>query len=127
MSQVPRPKHFEIDPQQYGDTVLLRLSGEFDLAGEALFDHALTGLPQTARKIVVDLSGLTFIDSSGLRALLGAWRRARSDGFDLAVIPGTDQVRNTMELTGVDRVLPIATDAPTGAVAMTRTAGAGAA
>ena len=114
MSQVPRPKHFEIDSQEYGDTVFMRLSGEFDMAAEAHFDHTLDRLQQVARSIVVDLSNLTFIDSSGLRALLRAWELARTDGHDLAVIPGTEQVRHTMELTGLDRVLPIAADGANG-------------
>jgi anti-sigma B factor antagonist len=108
--QVQPPKHFTVDSQQYGDTVFLRLSGEFDLAAEEFFEQAVEELSQDARSIVVDLSALAFIDSSGLRALLRMWERSRSDGLDLAVVPGAAQVRHTMELTGMDRVLPVVTE-----------------
>jgi anti-anti-sigma factor len=112
MPQVPPPQHFSIESHQYGDTILVRLSGEFDLATEQHFDRTVESLSLDARSIVVDLSDVTFIDSSGLRSLLRAWERARTDGHDLVVVPGPDQVRQTMELTGVDSVLPIAEEIP---------------
>jgi anti-anti-sigma factor len=115
MSQAPPPKHFTIDPEQYGDTLFVRLSGEFDLAAEHHFDRTVEALSQDARTIVVDLSTLTFIDSSGLRALLRLWEHSRRDGFDLAVVPGAEQIRRAMELTGVDRVLPLVAESPAGA------------
>jgi anti-sigma B factor antagonist len=113
MSQVQPPKHFTVDYQQAGDTIFVRLSGEFDLAAEEYFDWTVERLAGAARNVVVDLSALAFIDSSGLRALLRIWERSRSDGHDLAVVPGPRQVQHTMKLTGVDRILPIVAEAPT--------------
>jgi len=115
MSQPRPPKHFTLEPERDGDTVFVRLGGEFDLAAERYFEHTAGALGQAAQKIVVDLSGLTFIDSSGMRALLRLWKTTREDGLDLAIVPGSAQVRHTMELTGVDRVLPIVKEAPPGA------------
>ena len=43
-----------------------------------------------------------------LRTILLAWRRSRDDGFELTVIPGSEQVWRTLRLTGLDAVLPIA-------------------
>jgi anti-sigma B factor antagonist len=106
------PKHFEIEAQQYGDTIFVRLSGEFDLAADEYFHHTVDAGLRTARGIVLDLTGLTFIDSTGLSAVLQVWERAREDGYDLAVVPGSDQVRHTMELTGLESVLPIVTEPP---------------
>jgi anti-sigma B factor antagonist len=106
MSLAPPPKHFTLDAQQYGDTVFLRLSGEFDLSAEQHFDRTVEALSHDARAVVVDLSALTFIDSSGLHALVRVWERSRADGLDLAFVPGAEQVRHTMELTGLDRLLP---------------------
>jgi anti-anti-sigma factor len=110
MTQIP--DRFTLEPACYGETVFVRLAGEFDMAAEAQFDETVARLCADASTVVVDLSGLTFVDSSGLRSLLRVWQRARDDGFDLAVVPGNGQVRRTMELAGVDSVLPIVTDRP---------------
>jgi anti-anti-sigma factor len=112
MPKVPPPKHFEVDSQPYGHTVFVRLRGEFDLAAEPHFDHAVATIEESARQIVVDLTELSFIDSTGLRALLRMWERSRTDGHDLAFVPGNDQVRHAMELTGINGVLPIVTEPP---------------
>lgn len=105
------PQHLDIETQQYGDTAFLRLTGEFDLAGESDFNQKADALLIEARTLVVDLSGLTFIDSSGLRALLQLREQMLTDGLDLAIVPGAAQVRATMEVTGVDRVLPLVAEA----------------
>jgi len=113
MPQVP--KHFQLEPQQHGDTIVVRLGGEFDLAAEEYFDRVVERLAAEAKTVVVDLSKLSFIDSSGLRALLRAWKRSQLDGASLAIVPGNGQVRHTMELTGADEMLPIVAEAPLGA------------
>ena len=54
---------------------------------------------------VVDLRGLTFIDSSGVSGVLAAARRARDAGARLVCVPGPPPIRRVFELTGVDTVL----------------------
>ena len=110
MPQVP--KHFQLEPQQSGDTVVVRLGGEFDVAAEEYFDRIVERLAADAKTVVLDLRELSFIDSSGLRALLRAWKRSQLEGASLAIVPGNGQVRHAMELTGADEVLPIVAEAP---------------
>jgi anti-anti-sigma factor len=110
MSKSPRPQHLEIAAEQYGDTIFIRLSGEFDVAGEEYFDRTVAEAELRARGLVIDLSDVQFIDSSGLRALLRVWQRVCEDGNQLAVVPGSEQVRRTMQLTGLDSVLPLAAE-----------------
>ena len=110
MPQVP--KHFHIESGRSGEAVVLRLGGEFDVACEEHFASVVEGLADEARTIVVDLSELSFIDSSGLRALLRAWKRCEEAGASLTVVPGTGQVSQAMALTGADEVLPIVAEAP---------------
>ena len=62
------------------------------------------------QKVVIDLTGLTFIDSSGIRSLLDSKRRAEEHGVALVVrVPGDGQVRQVLELTGMDHVFTTAT------------------
>ena len=98
-----------IDARDDGTGVVkLALAGEFDLAGIERFDTLIerveSGAPET---IVIDLSALEFMDSSGLRALLMADRRARREGRRLAIVPGPESVRRVFEITQLDGQLDL--------------------
>lgn len=56
-------------------------------------------------RIVVDLSGTEFVDSSGLGALIGGLKAARLAGGDLRIAGMTEPVRRVLKLTNLDRVL----------------------
>ena len=59
------------------------------------------------REMVLDLTAVTFIDSSGLATLIDTSRRAQQAGVDLGVVPGSGRVRQVLELTQLDRRLRI--------------------
>jgi anti-anti-sigma factor len=110
MGQVP--KHLTIEPEQHGDTAVIRLAGELDVAVERHLDETIEGLAAQTKTLVLDLGDLTFIDSSGLRALLRVWHASQNGGPALAIVPGAGQVRSTMELAGLHEVLPLADEQP---------------
>jgi anti-sigma B factor antagonist len=84
----------------------LGLRGELDMASVGHFDHALADCERDGSKvIVVDLQHLTFMDSSGLRAVLRARARSAENGHDLLVVAGSSRVRTIFEVTGMDSVL----------------------
>jgi anti-sigma B factor antagonist len=108
------PREFQARPERDGETMFLWLAGEFDIACKpdfhAALDELVAGRPSC---VVVDLSELTFIDSSGLDALLAAWQRARGDGFELAIVPSpSEHVRRTLRISGLDEVLPLTEEVP---------------
>ena len=82
---------------------MIRLTGEFDLAGVAAFETALEreALPM-GDPIVVDMRALTFIDSSGLRSVLSADSRVQSEGKRLVIVRGPERVTKVLEVTGVE-------------------------
>jgi anti-sigma B factor antagonist len=80
------------------------VSGELDLDTMAELSTALAAGHGVATTIV-DLRGLTFIDSSGVSGLLAAARRARDAGSRLICMPGPRPIQRIFELTGVDTVL----------------------
>lgn len=55
---------------------------------------------------MVDLSQATFIDSTGLRTIVGADRRAHACGVRLVIVPAPPLVHRVFELCGFDRTLP---------------------
>ena len=73
-----------------------------DLLNQAILEAEAT----TAREIVVDLSPLEFMDSSGLRLILMAHARSQADSNRLTLVRGRGQVQRVFQLTGTERLLP---------------------
>lgn len=86
--------------------VVLAPEGKFNLVAAPPFKARIDELVAGGRvRIVVDLHGVDFIDSSGLGALIGGLKAARQQGGDLRIAaPGT-QVRAVLKLTNLDRIL----------------------
>jgi anti-anti-sigma factor len=105
----------EIDVSESGGVRLVRLIGELDMAGVNDFDRQLgaDGAPEVTT-FVLDLRGLTFIDSSGLRALIMADQRVREGGGRFVVVRGSDRVNQVMEMTGVAQRIELVDEPPAG-------------
>jgi anti-anti-sigma factor len=92
-----------IDTRNDDGVAVVALSGEFDLAGVERFEAELRRLESDSPGVlVVDLSDLQFMDSSGLRALVMADQRARRTQRRLAIVPGPPAVRRVFEITQLD-------------------------
>jgi anti-sigma B factor antagonist len=106
--------HFSVDSGSDGAMVRVVLEGELDLASVMVFEDALQRVEADhPEAILIDLSGLTFMDSSGLRALVMADERARAGKRRLAIVPGPPQVRRVFEITQLDERLELVDDAST--------------
>jgi anti-sigma B factor antagonist len=89
-----------------GSEVVVHVTGELDLAGAGLLDQEMREVNDSgASRIVLDLSGLEFIDSVGISLLLRLDADSRQNGDRLRVVPGSTQVQRVLRLTGVDRRL----------------------
>lgn len=84
----------------------LELFGELDLATAATLEGELQAAEASgAHTVVLDLSGLTFMDSTGLRTILVAERRLTGAGRRLCLVRGPRAVDRVFTLTGADRRL----------------------
>jgi len=81
------------------------VTGELDLATAPRLDEALAAL--TADVIVVDLSGCTFLDSAGIRALVGTARKLGETDRGLRVVTSDAGVLRLLEITGVDTLIRV--------------------
>lgn len=87
----------------------VEVRGELDLATSPQLGDALERELADGRSVVVDLSRVTFIDSTALNTLVGALHSCGANGGSLAVSASLPaQVSRVFELTGLDSVLPIA-------------------
>lgn len=97
------------------DGVTIALSGELDVAGCPAVAAEVEGAEaEGPARLVIDLRRLAFIDSSGLRVLVGAHQRALAAGRELSVRVGGGTVARAIALTKLDEVLPLVADAPAG-------------
>jgi anti-anti-sigma factor len=88
--------------------VLIRLNGRLDALGSPTLRTALaTKLDQGYRKIIVDLENVSFVDSSGLVALVSGLRAAREKKGDIFLSGIRPQAQAVFRLTMLDRIFPI--------------------
>lgn len=86
--------------------VVIRPEGRLNMSVAPDLRDQLHGLVEAGNtKVVVDLSGVEAIDSSGLGALISGLKAARQEGGDLRIAGAGDQVTSVLELTNLDRIL----------------------
>ncbi len=105
----------DVDVERSAPGVVLRITGELDLASGSKFERELEAVEEAKPELlVIDLRGLSFIDSSGLRLLLVAAQRARDEQRRLVVVQGPPEVNRVLEITGADQQLDLVSDPPEG-------------
>jgi anti-sigma B factor antagonist len=98
----------QITQSESGKTRTVRLEGSCDLATAPTLKAALQPLcPPDVDRLIIDMAKLEFIDSTGLGVILGAMRRLREGGGTLEITGATGIVRRVLEITDLDKVIPI--------------------
>jgi anti-anti-sigma factor len=91
---------FRIEVEAAGAARRVVLRGEFDLAAAEEAGDALGAACEAAGRVEIDLGQVSFMDSSGLRTLVTARRRAERHGCAVVVTAMSEQVRQVLQLTG---------------------------
>jgi anti-anti-sigma factor len=106
-----RREGLSVEPIELEQETVLVLCGEFDLTGVEAFTDAVSGIaPETS--IVLDMRKLSFLDSSGLGALVQLYRRACSEGWSPMVVGPQPPVALLLRLSGLDECLTIVDGTP---------------
>lgn len=105
---LPRARALRVEPEPapLPWIAVLKVSGSLDATTAQEFRAAIDQvLREGRRRIVLDLGGLEFVDSSGLGALVGSLVRARRVGGDLCVARLDEELRQLLRASTLDRVL----------------------
>jgi anti-sigma B factor antagonist len=107
-------KDLTFEATRTGETLVVTLAGELDMPATFRLEPALERLTRdpSTRALVVDMSGVEFIDSSGLGLLLATQERLQAEDIRLLVANPSVPVRRLLALTGAGDVLPIAPGRP---------------
>jgi anti-anti-sigma factor len=99
--------HVELEPK--GERVLIRAWGEFNPSSAREFEAKLRqAIRRNPIGVTLDLGGVTFLDSTGLRVLISAAMMAHASRRELIVLRASEQVRHVIETSGVEDLLPLA-------------------
>jgi anti-sigma B factor antagonist len=82
--------------------------GELDVATSPTLRETLIRLvSQGSNKLVLDLEGVDFLDSTGLGTIISALKRARTHGGDLRLVSTQARITRLFEITGLDKAVPL--------------------
>ena len=105
----PPPAAFSCDVGRNGSSAWVRPAGELDLDTVHRVESALAELcVEGCRNLLLDLRQVTFMDSTGLRLVIRWQTAAHQDGFEFAIVPGSEVVQRVFRLTGMDDHLTVA-------------------
>jgi anti-sigma B factor antagonist len=94
------------DTSRAEDALVLAVSGEVDLdTADKLREAVLDTFSEHPKSVRVDLTGVSFLNSSGLNALLAGLKRAEEDGIPYAVVNAQPDVHKVIEMVGLADVL----------------------
>jgi len=103
-------ERFSVEATGTGRQVILAVAGEVDLAAADRFREELARGIVADGTVVVDCSGITFIDSMGLRTLIEAMQKAGQIGGSLRLAAVPDSVARVLDLAGVTGLFNIHED-----------------
>jgi anti-sigma B factor antagonist len=87
-----------------GDRLLV-IEGELDIATAPELVTMLERMRTHRHPVVLDLAGVTFMDSTGLTALMDPWLESRQNGWAFSVRAASSAVRRVVELAGIEQML----------------------
>ena len=108
-----RAVELNVSSRSQGDHELVIASGEIDLYTAPRLQSELAAVIASAApasRVIVDMSGVQFCDSTGMNVLLSCLRRARERGGELEIAAPKPAVRKILQVTGLDSVFTLVED-----------------
>jgi anti-sigma B factor antagonist len=105
------PGELSVEISIYGQTANVALTGELDIATAPALEQKLSRLPREGvARVMLDMRALSFIDSTGLRVVLGLADGLTLSSAGVVIIRGPEAVQRVFALTGADRELVMIDD-----------------
>ena len=98
----------QVETRHEGDVAVVAATGEVDVFTAPGLDTEITTLlEQGTSRLVIDLTGVSFLDSTGLGVLVKGLKTARDAGGSMQLVVTSDRIRRIFDITGLDASLPL--------------------
>jgi anti-sigma B factor antagonist len=91
----------EFSSDRRGDSVVIIVSGELDIVSSPLLDEAVTQARKESSRVILDMSGVDFMDTSALAVIVGHWKKIEAAGGVLALAGPRYRYTKTLWITGL--------------------------
>lgn len=97
-----------LDTSKVGDYAVVDVKGEIDVyTAPKLREKLIELVSEGSYKVIVNLEGVDFLDSTGLGVLVGALKRVKAHDGSLALVCTQDKILKIFKITGLTKVFPI--------------------
>lgn len=86
------------------------LSGKLDIAGAQSIQNQLHAVTSSKKKVVIDLSGVSFLASMGVRTIIMSAKAIAAEGGKIVLLAPQGGVQKVLQISGIDKLMPIAKD-----------------
>ncbi|PPR78182.1 MAG: putative anti-sigma factor antagonist [Alphaproteobacteria bacterium MarineAlpha3_Bin5] len=100
----------EYEVEERSNTLIIRLTGDIDLQTSPNVRQGLMGSIDKGRPIIVDLSGVDYIDSSGVASLVESLQTMRKKGKQFILVSVSEKAMRVFQLARLDKVFTICSD-----------------
>lgn len=90
-----------------GGVMQITLEGRLDVQGSLAIDSELAAMAETSKNLLVDLSGVSFLASLGIRMLVSAAKRLSSNNGRIVLLSPQENVETVLKATRIDTIIPI--------------------
>jgi len=101
---VPRPAELKLEPERAISETIVRATGRITSTTSATLEKTLRDLVSDNRRVILDLSEVDYIDSSGLGALVSAYLHGRRMNCDLEITNPKQRIRDLFSRSGLAKV-----------------------
>lgn len=93
---------------EIADWSIVTIYGELDVAtAPSLRERLIALVGEGSTKLILDLEGVDFLDSTGLGTIISALKRVRTHGGDMRIVCTQPRIMRLFEITGLDRAVPL--------------------
>ena len=90
-----------VSSESRGDCAVVTIRGDLDIVTSPQLDECLTTVQASHKRIILDLAGVDFLDTSALAVIVGHWKKAEAAGGSLALAGARYRYTKTLWITGL--------------------------
>ncbi len=109
-----------LSAESRGDSMVITVRGDLDIVTSPQLDERLTQAQDTHNRIIIDLSGVDFLDTSALAVIVGHWKKVEAAGGMLALAGARYRYTKTLWITGLADRLTLYENADQGVTAQAK-------